>query len=344
MGVDDFSNPPLQRALDPQVYYSSEAFEIERQRIFSSSWRLIGHENMLKAEGDYLTDDIAGASIVAIRTADDGIKAFHNVCRHRAGPLATNQAGNCGKELTCKYHGWRYALDGRLRSARDFGRTEGFDPRKFSLYPVHLVSWRGFLFASLSDDAPPVEDELSGVAEQFSGLKIHPFALRRSHVISCNWKAYVENYLEGYHVPDVHPGLDKDIDAASYKVEMNGSAAIHHAPPKGCDGVYAGFWAWLWPWLGVNLYRDGLMMERISPVSPSKTRLDYLYFFDPDKLDELNAMIKMSDEVTAEDKFICEAVQVNLEAGAYQPGPLSPKHEVAVGWFQNRLRELLGYG
>ena len=330
-------------ALDPSLYCSQDAFDQEKSRIFRKSWRLIGHENMLASPGDYVADAIAGAPVFAIRDETGAVNGFHNVCRHRAGPLVNEGEGHCDGVIACKYHGWRYALDGRLRNARDFGSAPGFDPRDYSLYPVKLDFWRGFIFANLDDDAPSIAEELAPIEAGWPSDVIQPFAFRRSHDISCNWKTYVENYLEGYHVPDVHPGLDRDVDSTKYRVEMIGSVAVHHAPPRNKGAVYAGYWAWVWPWLGVNVYSHGVMMERITPLGPQQTRLDYLYFFDANRRDELEAMTALSDEVTAEDKMICEQVQRNLEAGVYEPGPLSPRHENAVAWFQDKLRSDVGY-
>lgn len=333
----------MKRALDPARYHGATAFEKERETIFCKSWRLIGHMSMIPNAGDYLSDHIAGSPVLVLRDDDGGIRGFHNVCRHRAGPLVNAEAGNCDGALTCKYHGWRYALDGRLRSARDFGAADGFDPRDFGLYTLKTEFWRGFIFASLDNDAPSISELMKPAEEGWKEETVAPFALRRSHEIACNWKTYVENYLEGYHVADIHPGLDRDIDSTAYRVEMNGAVAIHHAPPRNPEeAVYSGYWAWVWPWLGVNVYSHGVMMERMTPVAPEKTRLDYLYFFDPERTGELADMMALSDEVTGEDKRICEQVQANLRADVYEAGPISPKHEVAVAWFQDEVRKRTG--
>lgn len=332
------------RALTPALYGDADIFRLEREAVFARAWRLAGHETMAPAPGDFFTDEIAGASLIVVRGEDGALRGFHNICRHRAGPLATERSGRCAGELVCRYHGWRYALDGRLKNARDFGAAGGFDPRSHGLLPVRIDLWRGFVFATLDEKAAPVADLLAPIAAEWPAAVTAPFALRRSHDIACDWKVYVENYLEGYHVPLVHARLDAEIESAAYRVEMHGETAIHSAPSRRRDAVYAGLWAWAWPWLGINVYRHGVMMERITPIGPRLTRLDYLYFFDPGRRADLDAMLAVSDEVTAEDKAICEAVQNNLESGFYAAGPLSPKHEGAVGWFQDRLRREVGYG
>ncbi|MCI5044434.1 MAG: aromatic ring-hydroxylating dioxygenase subunit alpha [Aquisalinus sp.] len=339
---DQTETTSLIRALSPDLYGNADVFTREKQTIFTKTWRLVGHENMLQQQGDFLTDDIAGTPVLLVRGADAQIRAFYNVCPHRAGPLATDLIGNCGKELTCKYHGWRFMLDGRLRSARDFGNAAGFDPRDFGLKPVRVERWRGFLFVVMDDDATQLAEVMAPIDDAWRETEVHPFALRRSHEIACDWKAYVENYLEGYNVPTQHPTLDAEIVSDDYKVEMRGQVAVHTAPSRGGDAVYTGFWGWVFPLLGINVYQHGVMMERISPIAPDKTRLDYLYFFDPARHEELNAMLKLSDEVTSEDVWICERVQENLTSGVYEPGPLSPRHENAVRWFQDQIRTRLG--
>ena len=331
------------RALDPALYGDAEVFRLERETVFTRAWRLIGHENMLAGAGDFLTDDFAGWSILAVRGKDGAVRAFHNVCPHRAGPLATEAMGHCDGAITCRYHGWRFTFEGRLQSARDFGAAAGFDPREHGLTPVRLETWRGFLFVTLSDAAPPITDMMAPVEASWAEETVQPFALRRSHMIRCDWKVYVENYLEGYHVPLIHPGLDAEIDSARYTVEMQGDIAVHRAPARKAGNVYTGYWAWAWPWLGINIYEHGLMMERMTPVSAGETRLDYLYFFDPAREGELAEMLKLSDLVTAEDLDMCEIVHRNITSGAYRAGPLSPRHEGAVAWFQQRLRRDAGY-
>ena len=331
------------RALDPSLYGKADIFARERAAVFANSWRLIGHENMLPEPGDFLTDDLAGWPVLAVRGSDGNVRAFHNVCPHRAGPLAEAPQGHCEGAITCRYHGWQFTFEGRLKSARDFGAAEGFDPRGHGLAPIRLEIWRGFLFATLSDEAPAIREMMRPVDASWAEAPVQPFALRRSHTIRCDWKVYVENYLEGYHVPLIHPGLDAEIDSAKYRVLMDGDIAVHTAPPRKADNVYAGYWAWAWPWLGINVYEHGVMMERITPVGPEETRLDYLYFFDPARRSELDDMLKLSDAVTDEDLRMCETVHRNITGGAYKAGPLSPRHEGAVAWFQARLRRDAGY-
>ena len=341
--MDSHSAQPAPTTLDAK-YYSDPAFwPLERQAAFASQWQFVTHQSALDVPGAWRLEVLAGYSILIVKGMDGIIRAFHNVCRHRAGPLVKAESGQCDGHLTCQYHGWKYMADGRLRLARDFGASSDFDPRDYGLFAVEVAIWRGLIFVaiekpdqSLESLIAPLEARLKGT--DWSNLTI---ALRRHHEMQCNWKTYVENYLEGYHVPDVHPGLDAEVEASQYHVRVEGHIAIHEVPPKVADPVYEGLWAWAWPNIGINVYQTGLMIERMSPIGHDRTRLDYLYMMPPGiKVSE--ATLAMSDTVTAEDIWIVEHVQNNLNTGIYQAGRLSPKHEGAVAAFQSWLRPAYG--
>jgi choline monooxygenase len=326
----------------PAAQYRNDPvqWEAERRSIFAKSWQFFGHESQLAETGQWLAETLAGYPIVVVRDEAGVLRGYHNVCRHRAGPLTDGPSGKCDGALVCRYHGWTYALDGRLRAARDFGPSAGFDPREYGLYPVRVECWRGLVFvamdaeiAALAEWVAPLERRVAG-----RGWGEVEVALQRRHRIACNWKTYVENYLEGYHVPTIHPSLDAEIDSARYTVTMDGLVALHEAPTRGEAPVYGGLWAWLWPNLGVNVYAEGLMMERMSPVGPAECRLDYLYLM-PKGVSVSAETLAMSDVVTAEDVSIAEAVQLNLDAGIYDTGRLSLRHETAVAAFQTLVSE-----
>jgi choline monooxygenase len=329
------------------VYRDASRYEVERRAIFARSWLFMGHESELAREGDVVTATVAGYPLLAVRAAD-GPRAFHNVCRHRAGPLFDEERGNCGNALTCKYHGWSYTLDGRLRSARDFGVAPGFDPRNFGLVGLTVETWRGFVFVNADKTAPALAQLLAPLDARLGarGFETLVHADRRVHDIACNWKVYVENYLEGYHIPIVHPQLDREVEALKYEVHVEGGVCFHLAPPKaGSDTIYDGLWAFVLPHLGLNIYGHGLMVERVMPMGLGATRLVYDYYLKREiatDARERQRVLSMSGMVTAEDKWICERVQTNLDAGVYESGILSPKHEKGVAWFQRHVAGALG--
>jgi choline monooxygenase len=325
------------------TYRDAQLYDLERRSIFARSWQFIGHESQLSNLGDVIAATIAGYPVLAVRS-ETGIKAFHNVCRHRAGPLFEGERGNCGGQLTCKYHGWSYALDGRLRNARDFGAVAGFDPREYGLHEIQLASWRGYLFVNMSKDAQSLSAHLAPLDMRLGQRDVATLvhAGRTTHDIGCNWKIYAENYLEGYHIPIVHPGLEREIDSAKYEVTIEGGICFHKAPlrDQAASAVVDGLWAFAMPNLGLNVYGHGLMWERIMPLSVNRTRLIYDYFLKPDIASDATGrehIMALSAITTAEDKWICERVQENIEAGIYETGVLSPRHESGVAWFQQRV-------
>lgn len=323
--------------LPVELYRGEDALRADREQVLRRTWQFVGHESQLAATGDYLADVIGGAPVVVVRKADGALAGFHNVCRHRAGALVADGQGNCGEAFTCRYHGWRYALDGRLRNAVDFGALPGFDPREFGLFPIRLESWRGLLFVNLDLDAQPLATLMAPLGARWAeGQAAFPMVEKRTHRIGCNWKTYVENYLEGYHLKMVHPEFDNDVVVANYRTEIEGEVIFAHAPARDAS-IYGGVWAWLWPNLAINVYRHGYMVERMTALGPAESRLDYFYFFDPAHAEGLPEMFEFSDLVTAQDLRVCEEVQRNLEAGVYQGGVLSPKHEAGVAWFQDRI-------
>lgn len=340
------AQPTLQVTAPASVYRDANRYALERKAIFGRSWLFMAHESELKAEGDVVSATIAGYPLLVVRTAD-GIKGFHNVCRHRAGPLVDADRGNCGNSFVCKYHGWVYTLDGRLRNARDFGAASGFDPRNFGLVPLKVDVWRSFVFVNADLNAAPLAASLSPLDKKLSQLRFDHLvhAERRTHDIACNWKLYVENYLEGYHIPNVHPLLNSLVDAQRYEATVDGAICFHHVPPKQPDaGIYDGVFAFALPHLAMNSYGDeGLMMERMLPMGLGATRLVYDYYLPPHVASNEQAMqriLSTSAIVTAEDKWICEKVQENIEAGIYEAGVLSPKHEVGVAWFQKFVNSI----
>ncbi len=329
--------------LPARLYSDREVYETERRNIFAKSWLLIAHESQLASQGAYVATMAAGYPIIVVRGENGVIRAFHNVCRHRAGPLADDGHGKCEGQLVCRYHGWRYALDGRLASARDFGPATGFDPRDYALMPLKCESWRGFVFVNMDERADALHTALAPLIAKTAHLDLGAMRLERrtTHDMACNWKTYVENYLEGYHIALVHPFLNSVVDATRYEVELAAPIVFHRAPPHD-DSPVGGLWAWAWPCLGVNVYADGILMERMWPLSATHTRIDYLYFFvDGIERAVMERSIAASEITTAEDIAITQAVQRNLDAGVYTTGRLSPKHEVGVGWFQREVKRAL---
>jgi choline monooxygenase len=325
-------------------YHDPEVYERERGAIFGREWLMIGRTGQLQEPGDYVAADVCGWNLLVVADRQGEVRGFYNVCRHRAGPLVEPGTGRCAA-LVCRYHGWTYELEGGLRRARDFGEDD-VPVEELGLLPVSVGVWRGLVFVNLDAGAVSLVDALGPFAaecEPFAIEDLH-FSHQTAHDIAANWKTYADNYMEGYHIPLVHPRLNKEVDSRRYRVDVGDRYCSHRAPAR--DGsVTSGKWLWRYPNLAINLYPGGMNVERFLPLGPRRTRIVYDYFFrdvSPAAQAENDEVVRLSLEVLDEDRQICEAVQRNLESGVYDTGRLSPKHENGVGYLQSLVREAVG--
>lgn len=198
--------PLLEAETPPAWIYTSPAFyRREVERIFRREWQFLGRTEQLARPGDYLSMEFAGVPIIIVRGQDGTVRAFANTCRHRGSLLLDEGHGQC-KAIVCPYHSWTYDLDGRLAGTPDMDRTEGFRAEDFPLLPVRLEEWAGFMFINFEPDAPPLATFLGDIDEKVGmyGLGDMVLARRREYLIDCNWKLWVENAKESYHIATVH--------------------------------------------------------------------------------------------------------------------------------------------
>jgi choline monooxygenase len=342
-------------ALPARCYVDPLYAERERATVFASGWQLVAHAAQLEEPGDHVVAGIGGVPLIVVRdAASDGapcgvLRALHNVCRHRAGPLATCD-GRGARAFSCRYHGWTYALDGRLTGAPDMRNVEGFDASRVRLPCARVAEWQGLVFAALGSgerELPELGEVVDGIAARSGELDTLRFARRASYEIACNWKVYVDNYLEGYHVPRVHPGLNRLLDARSYRSEPGRWHVLQWSPLDTRQGPYesaagtagvALYW-WLWPSTMLNVLPGRLQTNRVVPLAPGRCRVDFDYFYaadaDPALAERDHAF---ADEVQLEDIAICEAVQRGLASGSYVAGRLNPEREAGLYRFHELLR------
>jgi choline monooxygenase len=332
------------RALAAYFYRDESSDQLDRRAVFARSWQLMGPASRLGALGDHVVGEIAGVPVIVVCGEDGRLRGFHNVCRHRAGPLATCD-GTGARRLRCRYHGWTYGLDGRLRSAPDMDGAVDFDPAVIRLPEIRLATWRGLLFAALDDAAPPLEELMAGLDEQLpdGALAGYMFHRRVSYDIACNWKVYVDNYLEGYHVPHVHPGLNRMLDYRSYATETGRWHSLQYSPLESAGELYGSgeaLYCFVWPNTMLNVLPDRLQTNRVLPAGAAHCRVDFDYYYP----EEVNAEARhtadqaFSDQVQAEDVTICEQVQRGLSSGSYVAGRLNPRRESGVHHFHELLR------
>ena len=322
--------------LPARAYWSPEHWEIERKEIWSKTWVLAASVSDFTKPGDYATTSVAGYPVMVLQ-GESGLRAFHNVCRHRASPLVMEACGHV-ERLTCPYHSWRYDFDGRLVNAP----AMNIDKDEYGLFPVRCETWRGLVFVCLSPDAPALADWMRDIADAALRYPLEEMTLARKLTVDAdiNWKTYADNYAEGWHVPTIHPGLNASIDMASYRIETKGDVLQTHSARARDGGMTDGLWVWRLPGLFVNMYNWGMNIAQLEPLGPRKMRLNYRYFFiarEPAKAQEREDTIQWSLSVAAEDIAICERVQKNLESGIYDRGRLSLVFENGVIQFQQMV-------
>ncbi|MYN05422.1 Rieske 2Fe-2S domain-containing protein [Pseudoduganella sp. DS3] len=331
-------------ALHASFYTEPHWLEFEQREVFGRSWQLAAHTGELAAPGDHVVGDVAGKPVIIVRQPDGSLQAFFNVCRHRAGPLATCN-GKGAKALHCKYHGWTYELDGALRAATEMQDARGFDKSAIGLPRVAVREWHGLVFVALDAATAPFAEVFAGIAERVApaGLAHMRFAKRDTYRLACNWKVYVDNFLEGYHLPFVHPGLSRVLDYRAYDTELAQWHSLQHSPLRNNAGLYGDGHAWyyfIYPNTMLNITPGRLQTNRILPAGHGHciVEFDYYYADAPDVQARVQAEQAFSDQIQAEDISICEQVQQGLASGSYSAGRLNPKREGGVWHFQNLLR------
>lgn len=354
MGRGDFSFQErlAQAATLPSEWYIDPAIlEREKEKVFSRAWQLVGREEQVKTPGNYFTTAVADESVIVVRGADEKLRAFSNVCRHRAGPVAEGEGKR--KVFQCGYHGWTYSLEGRLLGTPEFDGVEGFSKEANCLPEFHVDIWSGLVFINLDRNplslAETLEDLPARVA--YHNLSQMRLAARKDWRIDCNWKVYVDNYLEGYHIPIVHPSLNRELDYSRYRTETRRYYSIQHSPikrtksarirlDKNAENDEAQFF-WLFPNLMLNVYPDNYSTNLILPLGPERTLTIFEWYFrNPEQADvqeKLSHTVEFSDEVQIEDIKICEAVQRGLRSRFYDRGRYSVKRENGVHHFHGLL-------
>src|SRR3984893_9470111 len=292
------------QTLASRFYTDPAILAIERARIFRRTWQLVGTlaqpcgevngaPRTISDAESYFTAEIAGEPVVVVRDKQGALRAFSNVCRHRAGPIALGSG--CKNVLRCQYHGWTYTLDGRLIGTPDVEGVEFFDRSTMGMVPLRVETWEQFIFVNFDAQAEPLAAYLGQIPEQVRGFQFEglQFAERRDYFINCNWKVYVDNYLEGYHIPIAHPGLKREIDYANYRTETYRYYSQQFAPIRamkadenaerfyapGNNGPQQAAYFLVFPNLMLNIYPNNVSTNLIVPISHDKTLTIFEWFF-----------------------------------------------------------------
>ena len=342
--------------LSADLYVDPVVLAAEQEKLFSRCWQIVGHSTAVRNAGDFFCAEAAGEPIAVARGEDGDLRAFFNVCRHRAGPPAEG----CGnrKVFRCGYHGWTYSLDGRLLAAPEMEETQDFRLEDFGLLPVRTEEWGGQVFVNLDAAASALPQWLGDLPRNIAHLGFERMQLheRREYVMQCNWKTYIDNYLEGYHLPSVHPSLNRELDYNSYVTETFGSYSRQWSPIRPAQdsgdrryqnprpGDIADYY-WVFPNWMLNCYPDNISLNIVLPLSPEQCVAIFEWYFADDVPAEVRSRtVGFSDEIQVEDGAICEKVQRNLRSRAYTRGRFSAKQERCLHHFHRLWQEWMGHG
>jgi phenylpropionate dioxygenase-like ring-hydroxylating dioxygenase large terminal subunit len=349
------------------LYFDPEFFEAEQKAFLRAAPQVVCHESEIAEPGEWRSLDYLGESVIVIRGDDGAVRAFANVCRHR-GSRIVDGSGGCAKVLTCPYHAWSYARDGRLTGVPHRNEYPDLRTEELGLVPVALEQWHGFLFVTLEPGAAsvaammaPYEDEIASY--RLADLRaIGRVTLRRR---ALNWKTIADNYSDGLHIPVGHPGLTRlfgrgyRIEAQSHVDKMEGDLvekassnpserayqrllpSVDHLPP-----THQRKWLYykLFPNVAFDIYPDQVDFMQFLPVSATETVIREISYGIPDERREMKAARhlnwRINRRVNAEDTELITRVQLGMQSPAYKPGPLGTS-EVCLRSFAQKLRRLI---
>lgn len=344
--------PLAEASTIPAAWYVDERIaDLERQTVFSRTWQAIGRAAQVEESGHFVTANVAGEPLVAVRGNDGVLRAFYNVCRHHAAAVVTEPCGQASI-LHCPYHGWNYGLDGTLKGTPEFDGVQNFQRQDHGLVPVKVETWEKFVFVNLDPAAAPLAAFLGGLAKRAAPLelsKLHYYT-SRSYDIHCNWKVFVDNYLDGgYHVPHLHRGLNSVLDYKQYTIENEDRYCLQSSPLVLSDENMTerttrkgnrAWYFWLHPNFMFNCYEGYLDTNLVIPVDVEHCRVIFdFYLSDVSEAARIynEQSVAAGNRVQDEDLEICEAVQRGLKSRSYGAGRLSVRREAGEQLFHQLL-------
>ncbi|MEK6540691.1 MAG: aromatic ring-hydroxylating dioxygenase subunit alpha [Pseudomonadota bacterium] len=361
-------DPDADWSLPGWIYHDAEYYALEMDRVMAPAWQIVCHIGELPSAGSYHTLELLGESIVIIRGDDDIVRAFANVCRHRAMRLCEPGSG-CVKKLVCPYHAWVYELDGRLSGVPMRSDYPALDMADNGLMPVDVEVWRGFIFVRLRDDGgPSVAEMMAPVDAQIAPYRfedMRPLGTPSARPRAVNWKNVGDNYSDNLHIPVAHDGLTR-LFGKSYAIENHGwvdkmsgqlvdrpsanawerfyQAHLPRAPHLPEENQRLWLYFKLWPNMAFDLYADQIDFMHWVPTGPTTCELRVRAYALPDERREMKLARYANDRinriVNAEDTWLIERVQAGMESGRYTAGPLGAS-EVCLRAFASKIRGLI---
>jgi len=333
-------------------YTDSSVFELEQPTVFSHTWQFIGRSEQVRDPGQYISCEIAGEPILVVRGNDAILRGFFNVCRHHAAAVITQSEGTA-QSLRCPYHGWTYDLQGALVLAPEFGGVADFNRFANSLVPIEIAVYKNWVFAKLDQGNPSLQDFFGkDLLDHFEALNLEQlnWLERRSYTLNCNWKVFVDNYLDGgYHVPHLHRALNSVLDYGNYTIEtgerfcLQSSPLVLHSSEGDTGALRRGeraLYYWIYPNLMINIYASVMDTNLVIPRRVERTQIIFDYYFHDVSLGAKQqnlASIAVSEQIQAEDVAICESVQRGLASRSYSAGRLSFRREAGEHLFHKLL-------
>jgi phenylpropionate dioxygenase-like ring-hydroxylating dioxygenase large terminal subunit len=342
----------------PAHWYSDpDIHALERELVFSRYWQFAGPVEWLDQDGAYFSTRAGHIPVVVVRDGDE-IRAFVNVCRHRAHIVAKDRG--CKKTLQCPYHAWTYGLDGTLRNAPRAQMEGDFHPEELGLLPVAVDTWGPLVFVNPDVDAAPLLDALGPLPGHIaaSGIDLTALRLRRVEptISEFNWKTAIENTLECYHCQVAHPGFSRVIDVgkSAYELTTDGLLLSQFGPAKTGDDprrppmpagiVTQAQYHILFPSSSVDLVPGPPNLQAYAWAPLSTTRMastTFSWFSEETTEEEIDQIVAFNNEVSAEDEALVDSVQEGLDSGAVPHGKLMPESEALIGRFQRLLYDAL---
>jgi choline monooxygenase len=360
--MDDLSQAfdpslPLERArtIPASWYRDSAIYARECRHVFAATWQVVGRAEQVREPGSFFTAELAGEPLLVVRDEAGVLRGFFNVCRHRAAQVMPQAEGRATK-LRCRYHGWTYDLAGRLRGTPEFDGVEDFCRENEGLREFTVAVWGPLVFAHLDPPQESVEHYLAPLAERVTevGLDRLRFVERRIYHLACNWKVFIDNYLDGgYHVTTVHPELAGVLDYSQYRTETFANTSVQISPLRASGeaaaavrGGHNAYYWWVFPNFMMNVYEGVMDTNLVLPRGPDACDVVFDFYFA--KVEGAEAFIAESiavaDRIQAEDTGVCAEVQRGLGSRSYQTGRYSVRREAGVHHFHKLLARRLQAG
>ena len=346
---------PLERASTiPSPWYTDvRVLELELRTVFRRSWQVAGRLDQVRAPGEYIACELPGGEpVVVVRGEDEKLRGFFNVCRHHAAAVATDGCGSI-RQFRCPYHGWTYSLNGELKGTPDFTGVYDFDRSANGLVSLDCAAGAIWVFVRPEQGGPSLPDFLGAdLLRQLDALsldRLH-WTERRSYILDCNWKVFVDNYLDGgYHVPHLHKGLDSVLDYSEYTI-TNGDRHCLQSSPMVAEGAEErtgavrqgerAHYYWVYPNFMINCYGRTMDTNLVVPRGVNRTEVIFDFYFadvSPTARGANLESIAVSEQIQDEDVAICESVQRGLKSRAYGAGRLSVRREAGEHLFHRLL-------